>query len=670
MAVGASLVLFSAFTIMADKKGYNTSYLNKEAQPCQDFYSYAIGGWQKANPVPSTESRWGVFNILAKQNEEKITAILESIVKQKKAFKKGSDEQLIRDLYLAALDSNKRNELGMKPIEGLLAKVDAVKNKEELWKLMSSWRADGIGGMFGHYVSTDAKSSDQNILHLSQGGLQLPDVDYYLKQDSASKSIREAYKKHMVKLLTLAKRKDAEAIANDAFQLEESLASVSMNRTERRDPDRTYNKYSQIRFLEEFQGLDWSGFFLNSGTGQWEEIIVSQPLFLKGLARFWQESSLQNLQNYLRWQIVHENASILSDDFQKENFHFYGTVLSGKEQMKPVSERAIDIVNGQLGETVGKLFVAKHFNEASKKQVALMVEELRDAFRVRIKALDWMSDTTKERALQKLDAFGYKIGYPDKWKDFSDVDIKGDDLVGNLQRINRKRYGMMMAKLGKPVDKTEWGMTPQTVNAYYSSSKNEIVFPAGILQPPFFDPNAEDALNYGGIGAVIGHEFSHGFDDKGSKYDGDGNLNNWWTDSDRAKFKVKTDQIVKQFNRFEVLPGVNINGELTQGENIADLAGLTLAFHALELHYGKNAPKAKGADGFTWQQRFFLGWAQVWAQNMNEKELRRRIITDPHSPGQYRVNGPLSNLKEFWDAFGCEIGTEVHANEAERVLIW
>ncbi len=668
LAIGAGTLL--SFTLVQDKKGYDKAKMNPEASACEDFYEYAIGGWQKANPIPSTESRWGVFNVLDEENRAKLQTILEDIRTSKSTYAKGSDEQLLGDFYLSALDSTTRNTLGVKAIAPYLQAIQDANTKEKLWNLIASWRPKGIGGAFGLYVGSDAKNSDMNTLYLGQGGLQLPDKDYYTKDDSASNAIRMSYMEHVQKMMELAGIDKANAKALFVLNLETDIAKISMSRTERRDPDKTYNKFTKANFLVDFGDLDWNSYLNLSGTPEFKEIIVSQPDFIRGLAKLWKEQDIQAWQNYFTWQVIHEHAGVLSDDFQNENFRFFSTVLRGTETRKPLSERAVQMVNGSLGETLGKIFVQKHFNEASKKQVAMMVEELREAFRMRIVKLDWMSDTTKEKALEKLNSFKYKIGYPDKWKDYSMLDIRANDLIGNSHRISELSYKRMMEKLGQPVDKEEWGMTPQTVNAYYNPLKNEIVFPAGILQAPFFDPNADDALNYGGIGAVIGHEFSHGFDDKGSKYDAAGNLNNWWTEADKERFKGRTQKIVEQFNRFEVLPGVFINGELTQGENIADLAGLTMAYHALVLHYGDKAPQGKGKDGFTWEQRFFMGWAQVWAQNITEKELRRRIITDPHSPGRYRVLGPLSNLEEYWKAFGCTDKHAMHAKPEHRVIIW
>lgn len=671
--VSALLLALYGFAHMAEKKGYNKENLDTSVDPCTDFYTYAIGGWQKRNPIPSTESRWAVFNILAQQNEDRISTILDGLLLARIDAVKGSAAQQVKDYYSTVLDSAARNTKGTEPLRPYLDALEACKDKQSLMDLMASWQQDGVGNFFSFYVNSDAKSSDENILHLSQSGLHLPDVDYYIKDSPENRAIQEAYVEHLQKMLAhiVPGKEQQLAAATGILGLEKELASVSMSRTERRDPDKTYNKYQYSEFLRSFNGIDWSGYFAKSATPIWEHIVVGQPDYLSGAIEIWRKHPLEDWKNYVRWELMSTFSGVLSLQIEADQFAFYSGVLKGTAEMKPFKDRAVKKVNGNLGELVGQLFVKEHFSEDAKKQVSLMVEEIREVFRERIAGLDWMSDSTKVKAIEKLNAFKYKIGYPDKWRDYSNLDIQKENLFTNDIAIQQFNFRRMMDKLGKPVDRNEWGMTPQTVNAYYSSGKNEIVFPAGILQPPFFDPNAEDALNYGGIGAVIGHEFSHGFDDKGSKFDALGNLNNWWTDGDRQRFNARTQKIVTQFDNYHVLEGVPINGNLTQGENIADLAGLTLAYYALQKHYGNKAPKGTSLDGFTWKQRFFLGWAQVWAQNITEKELRNRIITDPHSPGQYRVLGPLSNLAEFWDAFGCkEHMPMVVMDEGRRVVIW
>lgn len=672
--IGATaIVLFLAFTQNSGKKGYNKANLDKSAEPCQDFYTYAIGGWQKANPIPSTESRWSVFNILSKQNEERVEKILDDLLKSKENYAKGTVEQQVRDFYQSLMDTLSRDQFGTKPLESFLRGIDTSKTKEELMDLIASWQPLGIKPFFNIYVTADAKNSEMNAVHVSQGGLHLPDRDYYTNTDSANLAIQAAYFDHVTRMMGFLKNgeQDPAEEAQHIIMLESQLAANSMTRTERRDPDKTYNLITIEQFSHQYDGINWPSFFEKAGMPRFESIIVGQTDFLHTALDLYKSQPLDAWKSYFRWELLSHFSGVLSLEIEYAQHDFYSGTLKGTKEMKPLKERAVKSVNSQMGMLVGQLFVRKHFTESSKKQVSQMVEEIREVFRERINQLTWMSPETKRKAIEKLNAFKYKIGYPDKWDNYFTMDISSKDLFSNVISIQNFSYEKMKSKVGQPVDKSEWGMSPQTVNAYYSASKNEIVFPAGILQAPFFDPNADPALNYGGIGAVIGHEFSHGFDDKGSKFDAFGNLNNWWTENDRNQFNELTMRIVEQFNRYEVLPQVNINGSLTQGENIADLAGLTLAYYALNKHYGANAPKGKGSDGFTWQQRFFLGWAQVWAQNITEKELRNRIITDPHSPGQYRVIGPLSNMKEFWDAFGCQEGSLLRLdNEMQRVVIW
>lgn len=651
------------------KQGYDLSKLDTTVHPCDNFYRYAAGGWMDANPVPDTESRWGVFNVLAKQNDERLRLILEELRSNNK-LEKGSVEQLTRDLYLSALDTATLAQLGAAPLMPFFQIVDSMTSKADLGLVLGRLKQLGLANLFSFYVNIDAKNSTQNIVHLAQGGLSLPDRDYYLKQDERSVNIRKAYVDYMQNVLTLAGFSDAIKASASILEIETLLAQNSMSKEDQRDPDKTYNKFEFSAFVQNNKAIDWEAYFSAQQTAAFESLIVSHTHFYKELPNIIKRFSLVEWQQYLKWQITNNLAGYLSKPFEEANFGFYATTMRGTAQMKPRWEKAVSIVNSNLGEPMGQLFVAKHFSADAKAQVGEMVEGLRDAFKERIAQLDWMSEETKVKANEKLAAFTYKIGYPDKWKDFSSVDIQQGKLVQNIVNANKKKHRINMNKINKPVDKTEWGMTPQTVNAYYSATRNEIVFPAGILQAPFFDPTADDALNYGGIGAVIGHEFSHGFDDKGSKFDAFGNLANWWTEDDKARFEERTQKIVAQFNRFEVLDGVFINGNLTQGENIADLAGLTLAYYALKNKKAIDSTSQNAQDGFTWQQRLFLGWAQVWAQNIKEDELRQRIVTDPHAPGEYRVLGPLSNLPEFHEAFGCKPSHKLFANPQERVVIW
>lgn len=664
----SATILLSAQLSAQAPAGYPLSNLNTKADPCVNFYEYAAGGWMKNNPMPSTESRWGSFNMVAKANDVKIRAILDAASLKKST--KGTPEQLVGDMYAAALDTATLDKLGVKPLAPTMAEINALSSTKEIPTLLAKLRPAGIGGMFSFYVSIDAKDSEANRVHLGQGGLGLPDRDYYLKMDEENKRIRAAYVKHIDAMFGLAGQKDPKA-GERVLRMETELAQISMSRVERRDPDKTYNKFTADEFYSnpDWSSFNWMEYFTLLMVPDFDALIVGQPDFLKGMVAMFTQYPLADWKTYFRWQAINGAASIMTTALERESFSFYKGVLSGTQFMKPRWERSVDLVNYSLGETLGQLFVKEHFSPDAKKRVSGMVEELRTSFGERIQALDWMSPETKAQAMVKLAAFTYKIGYPDQWKDYSMVDIKRNTLFANVQDVNKRRFQLMIEKIGQPVDKTEWGMTPQTVNAYYSPSRNEIVFPAGILQAPFFDANTDDAVNYGGIGAVIGHEFSHGFDDKGSKFDAKGNLRNWWTEGDRTKFEQRTKKIVEQYGGFEVLDSLYVNGALTQGENIADLAGLTMAYYAMLNAVTKNGEPPL-VDGFTWQQRFFLGWTHVWSQNISEKELRKRILTDSHSPGKERVLGPLTNMPEFWQAFNCTPGQPMVSEDKVRVTIW
>lgn len=646
---------------------FELSNLDTTVSPCEDFYQYAIGGWLKENPVPSTESRWSSFNLVIESNNEKLKTIMEDFSSSE--FEKGSKEQQIGDLYLSLLDSSNSELLGMTPIQHLLDSIATISSVETFLNKSAEFRKIGVNSLWGIYIGQDDKRSDQYIAHLYQSGLGLPDQAYYMKEDDKSKEIQNAYTMHIQKMLELAKVEEAGKKARDIYDLEHGLAKISMTRVERRDPEKTYNKYAYEQLSELGDKIVWDNYFANVGLSNVDSVIVSQPDFIKGTNELLNDVELSTWKDYLSWRLINAYASSLDSSFVNENFNFYSKTLSGTKVMKPRWKRALSKVNGNLGELVGQAFVERHFSEESKKDVARLVENLRSVFEERINNLSWMSEETKLRAKEKLESFNKKIGYPDKWKDYSGIEISSSNPVQNLMNCRTYNFNYMMNKLGQPIDKDEWFMTPQTVNAYYSSSQNEIVFPAGILQPPFYDVNADDAINYGGIGAVIGHEFTHGFDDQGSKYDGKGNLSNWWNDEDRSQFEDRANLVVEQFNGFEPLPGLHVNGDLTLGENLADLGGATLAYYALEKEL-ESKGKPEPIDGFTYQQRFFLGWAQVWHMNMTDEELRKRIATDPHSPGQYRVIGPLANMPEFAEAFNCSSGDQMVNADSVKAEIW
>lgn len=648
---------------------FDVSQIDSSVSPCDNFEQFAVGNWLKDNPVPESESSWGSFNIVHDENELKLRAIVEEAAAAK--AEKNSAMQQVGDFYTSALDSTKVNELGITPLQPYLDNIDKATTIQEIVETMAATKKYGSGSIFGSYVHIDSKNSTEYITYFSQGGLGLPDRDYYFPSDDRGKSILEEYKNHISALFALAgnEKEQADEMATNVIALETELASNCMTRVERRNPIATYNKMTKEELQNLCSAIEWDGYLKAAEVdiSKVNEVIVRQPDFFKALNSTLKNFPIDTWKTYMKWHLINDFASNLSIEFEQQYFSFYATTLSGVTVMKPRWKRALSKANNSVGEQVGKLFVEKHFPEESKQKVLDLIGNISDVFKERVQQLDWMSDSTKTKALEKLSKFTYKIGYPDKWKDYSSVDIQADALLQNIMNMNYFEYKENVGRLGKPIDKTEWGMNPQTINAYYNPTMNEIVFPAAILQPPFFNPEADDPINYGGIGGVIGHEFSHGFDDQGSKYDGDGNLNNWWSDEDRANFSERTTKLVNQFNEYTVAEDNHVNGHLTLGENIADLAGITLSYYALEKAMaGKEDPMI---DGYTYQQRFFLGWAQVWHQNMKDEALINMVKTNPHSPAKYRILGPLTNMVEFDKAFGCK-DEKMVAKDSLRVTIW
>ncbi len=646
---------------------FDVSQIDSTINPCEDFEKYAVGNWLKDNPVPESEARWGSFNVVHDANEIKLKAIIDEAVNAK--AEKGTALQQVGDFYASALDSITKNELGIQPIQPLLDKINSITNPQELIETMVELRKHGSGSMLGYYVGIDSKNSSQYILQLSQGGLGLPDKSFYTPKDERGEHILAEYQKHIAALFVLAGEDEATAadFAQTTVDLESKLAENCMDRVERRDPEKTYNKMSVKELQELCTNFNWEAVFAAAELKNIEEIIVGQPEFLAQYNTIFKSIPIENWRTYIKWHLLNDMGGNLGDDFEKQIFSFYSTTLRGTEVMKPRWKRALSKANGKVGEQIGKLFVEKHFPEESKQKVLDLIDNINLVFKERVQKLDWMGEETKAKAMEKLSKFTYKIGYPDKWEDYSSVDIQANTLAQNIMNVNYFEYKKNMNRLGQPIDKGEWGMNPQTINAYYNPTMNEIVFPAAILQPPFFNPEADDAMNYGGIGGVIGHEFSHGFDDQGCKFDGEGNLNNWWTEQDLANFSERTAKLVNQFDGYEVAEGNHVNGQLTLGENIADIAGITLAYYALEKAMeGKEDPMI---DGFDYQQRFFLSWAQVWHSNAKDAFLINQVKTDPHSPTRFRTNGPLTNLHEFSTAFGCKEGAMI-APDSLRVTIW
>jgi putative endopeptidase len=640
---------------------FDTSFIDPTVSSCDNFYNYAIGNWRKNNPIPETESRWMAFNILYEENRQKLIKIVDELI-EKKDLKKGSDSQLIKDFYNSGMNLENRNKMGIKPIEVIFAEIKGAKNINMLFGNLAPM---GIGSPISSYIGADKTDSKMNALYVSQSGLSLPDKDYYLSTEEKFVQFRKDYVKHIDKMANLA---NLDISGDRILQLETQIAKISWDRTAMRDPNKTYNRKHIKDWNNSLDYIDVEAILTTRGFKKIDSLIVSHPSFFEGLNTLVANTDIDEWKAYFNWQAINSFSSYLTSAIEKEHFNFYANILKGTKEMKPINERIFTSLNDHLGEPLGKLYVDVYFDQESKKYVSDMIEDLRAAYKVRINELVWMGEQTKKRALKKLEAFTYKIGYPEEWKDYSKVVIFHNNYAQNVMNVRLFNYQRMLDKQGKPVDKKEWHMTPQTVNAYYSASNNEIVFPAGILQPPFFHKNFDDAINYGGIGAVIGHEFSHGFDDQGSKYDWDGNLNEWWEKEDRERFEALAAKLGAQYSSYEALPGMFVKGDMTMGENIADLGGVTLAYEALKIKY-QSTGQPLPIDGYTWQQRFFFGWANVWKGNITENELMNRLKSDVHSPGEFRVIGPLVNFTPWYQAFGCGSG-KMHKHEEERIKIW
>ncbi|SFD24442.1 endothelin-converting enzyme Metallo peptidase. MEROPS family M13 [Chitinophaga sp. CF118] len=646
---------------------FEVSSIDSTVKPCDDFDGFVNGNWKKNNPIPSTESRWGAFNVLDKQNKEvRLKGIILSLAEQKD-LKKGTEEQQISDFYRSFLDTATIEKLGITPLQPYLDKINGIQSLADWAKVSGDLQNIGISAPFGFGVDADARNSKMNAVYEGQDGLSLGEKSYYERQDSSTVNVRSEFVTHVNKQFNQAGFKDADP-GKTILDFETKLAKIQLSNVQLRDPVKTYNKapFSELKKLA--PAVDWDAFADIQGIKP-DTLIIQDKAYLQGASALLKSTPLETLKTWLRWQTLSHFASYLPKPIDNENFHFFATVMRGTKAQKPRLERAIRATDGTMGMPLGKLFVKKYFPESSKQKVSEMIENVRTVYGERVDALTWMGDSTKKMAHKKLASFTYKIGYPDKWKDYSTIDIKPATLIENIVSASHFSHKEALDKIGKPVDKTEWGMTPQTVNAYYNPLNNEVVFPAGILQPPFFNANADDAINYGGIIAVIGHEFTHGFDDQGSQFDADGNLKNWWTDKDRKNFMALSNKYVRYFDGIEVLPGFHINGALTIGENTADLGGLTLAYYALAKSL-KGKPEPALIDGYNWKQRFFLGWAQVWHGNSTEAALRNQVQTDPHSPARDRINGPLPHLKEFADAWAGTPGNKMVLPDSARVVIW
>ena len=647
--------------------GINLANIDQSVSPCEDFYHYANGSWLKNNPVPAAETRWGAFNELADRNIAVEKRILVKAAADRLA-KPGSNEQKVGDFYAAAMDSVAIEKAGLTYLQPRLTQIAGLKSLAAIQQYMADPKSFSVG-WYGMGVGQDGKNSTQYAVQLRQGGLGLGDRDYYLKDDGRSKTIRAAYKAYMVSIFQLLGDAPSLAATNaDAvLALETKLAQASRSRVDLRDRLKNYNKVPVAQAAKDYPNLNLPLRLKDAGLSSAQDVIIGQPEFLAAANDLLASTPIADQQQYLRWNLVSDVTPALPKAYGDAAFRFQ-QVLTGAKQQQPRWKRSLRATDGALGEAFGQLYVDEAFSPAAKAKAKEMVENLRKAYAERIMATDWMSPATKKEALQKLNAFAVKIGYPDKWKDYSKLKITRQSALQNLFATAEWRKEDNLRKFGKPIDRTEWGMTPPTVNAYYNSSMNEIVFPAGILQPPFYDPKADDAVNYGGIGAVIGHEMTHGFDDQGRRSDAKGNLRDWWTKEDNDKFNAKAEMVGKQYDTFSPLDSVHVNGKLTMGENLADIGGLTIAYQAFQKT--AEAKAGKKIDGFTPNQRFFLGFAQIWRGNQRPEALRQQIQTDPHSPGQYRTNGPLMNMPEFYEAFGCKDGNKMVRATADRSRIW
>lgn len=658
---------------------FSVDYMDRSVAPGKDFFHFADGNWLKNNPVPADKARWVSFDELAERNWYLIHGILDS-ASTDATSPVHLPRREVGDFYASAMDTNRIEKLGFKPIAADLKQIEQIKSTRDVFAVLADFHRRGIDGIFGAGIGPDAKNSSIYAYGLEQGGLALPDRDYYLKDSFAD--IRGKYRGHVSKMFALLGENPDQASADAAtvLALETELAKASRSRVELRDPDKNYNKFTTASFVAKDPEIPWDIYFKESGLAPAPSSgkglmplsyeIVGQPEFFDAVNKLLQTRPVADWKVYLRWHLLHASAPYLPKMVEEENFAFFGKELSGQEQQEPRWKRAAHVIDGSIGEALGQLYVEKYFPPEAKARMNEMVENLKSAFHDRLEKADWMTDATRTKALEKFARFTQKIGYPARFRDYSSVQIRRDDYLGNVRRAAAFETHRQLVRLGKPVDKTEWDMTPETVNAYFNPLQNEIVFPAGILQPPFFDVTMDDAVNYGGIGVVIGHEMTHGYDDEGRKFDADGNLNGWWTDADAKAFEERAQKVVDEYSAFEPLPGLHVNGKLTLGENIADLGGVNIAYDALQRALAKDPSKRKSIDGFSPEQRFFISFAQIWRTNIRDAEARRRVTVDPHSPGQFRSFGPLVNIQGFYDAFDIKPGDPMWRAPELRAKIW
>ncbi len=663
-------ILFSNTISAQNFKFIDKSNMNLSVKPGNDFVEYSNGIWVKNHPIPAKESRWGSFNEIRDFNIKAVKLILEETIAKQKSLAKGSVERRVADFYAASMDSLRIESLGFDPIKSDLKKVQDIQSREDLLREIARFKTQGLGSpFFGSYVGQDRKNVKKMVPQFGQGGTSLPDRDYYLKTDARTLKIQEAFKKYIATLFELigTPTNQAKSNAEQIFLLEKRLATAQMARVEMRDPYKTYNKFLLADFQKKTPTINWSEQFKLLGIPPQDSILVSAPKFLVEVNNTLTDTPIENLKTYLTWTILKGSASYLSSPFVKASFD-YAKFLSGQETQTPRWQRMATLTDGTIGELLGQLYVAKYFKPEAKERMKELLVNMRTAFAKRINSLDWMSQPTKKKALDKLNAFTPKVGYPDQWKTYEGLDISADSFYQNMKNASIWAYRDNINQIGKPVDRSKWGMTPPTVNAYYNATMNEIVFPAGILQFPFFSADADDAINYGGIAAVIGHEMSHGFDDSGSQYDNDGTLRNWWTPEDLSKFKAKTVQLEAQYDQYTVVDTIHVNGKFTLGENIGDLGGLNIAYEAFKMT--KQGQSKKKIDGLTPDQRFFLAWAQVWRGASRPEMAAQMIKTDPHSPGQYRIIGTPVNMDAWYEAFNVKPGDKLYKKPEDRIKIW
>jgi putative endopeptidase len=648
-------------------KTVSTELMDKTMNPSEDFFMFCNGSWVKNTVIPATESRWGSFNELEKSNNEKLSKILEEFAAQPGEV--GTQSQILGAYYASLVNMKQRNDLGISPIETELKSIESLNRKDLLVEIIASHHRDGIGSAFGYGIGQDLKEVDKNISYLGQGGIGLPNRDYYTEANK--KDILKAYQAHISKIFIMSGSSEETALEASAsiVKFETKLAESMLPPAKMRIPELTYNKMALKEVIKSFGTFDFRYYLSKIGAQNPDSIIVSNPDFIVTLAQCIETESLQTWKYYLLWNVINHYAGHLNQAFVDQNFDFYGRVLKGKKEQKPLNEYAIEeITNLEIGEMLGKAFVEKYYSAEAQKRVNELVDNLLIVFRDRIAKLEWMTPTTKKQARNKLDSIGRKLGFPEQWEDYSSLVFNPGDYVGNIKLMARYSNQKNLAELNKPVDKEKWGMPAHMVNAYYHPLLNEIAFPAGIMQPPFFDVESEDAVNYGRIGMVIGHEFTHGFDDMGSKFAADGSFTNWWTEEDRKAFEQRTALLGETFAGFCPMEGNCVNAELTMGENIADLGGLTMAYHAYKLtdEFKRNEVR----EGFTPAQRFFIAYGQLWKIKYTDAEMKNRLATDPHSPGMYRVNGPLKNCPEFFEAFGIIEGKKMRNSKEKVSKIW